>query len=74
VDQCAAVCEFLVRCGVSDHHGEGVTAGAVAEHIPIGADNVREKLKEAVERGDLETTPAVRLHHPGMQDAYLPTE
>jgi hypothetical protein len=72
VERVAAVCEFLVRCGVSDHYGEGVTAARVAEDLPLAVSSTQSKLFKAVEAGYLEDRPAVKLDGSGTPKAYQP--
>lgn len=70
----AAVCEFLIRCGVSDHYGEGITAKTLAEHLNHPSDYAQYRLSAAVDDGYLTETPAVIPGRKGQPLAYLPAE
>ena len=65
---------FLCRQGESDHAGEGVTAGRVAEEFPFVQKTVAKYLRQAVEAGDLDARPAVRPGEEGTMNAYTPAE
>lgn len=71
----AAVCEFLVRCGVTDNHNDGLRQQTIAEHMDCHPGTAGEYLRDAVDRGWLASHPAVTLTSgQSHAKAYYPAE